>query len=89
RSGVTEQAGNVLLKIGGRTERRLMIVVMLSGAALSLFMNNIAAAAVLLPAATGAAKRANISISRLLIPLAFGTILGGAATLFTTSNILL
>lgn len=89
RSGVTEQAGNVLLKIGGRTEKRLMIAIMLSGAALSLFMNNIAAAAVLLPAATGAAKRANVSLSRLLIPLAFGTILGGSATLFTTSNILL
>lgn len=89
RSGVTEQAGNLLLKIGGQTEKRLMIAIMLSGAALSLFMNNIAAAAVLLPAATGAAKRANISLSRLLIPLAFGTILGGSATLFTTSNILL
>ncbi|MER3632653.1 MAG: SLC13 family permease, partial [Blastocatellia bacterium] len=59
------------------------------GAALSLIMNNLAAAAVLLPATNGAAKRAGVSLSRLLIPLAFGTILGGAATLFTTSNILL
>lgn len=89
RSGVTEQAGNLLLKIGGRTERRLMMAVMLAGAALSLFMNNIAAAAVLLPATTGAAKRAKVGVNRLLMPLAFGTILGGAATLFTTSNILL
>jgi di/tricarboxylate transporter len=52
-------------------------------------MNNIAAAAVLMPAVSGASKRAGISNSRLLMPLALSTIIGGAATLFTTSNILL
>ena len=89
RSGVTEQVGNILLKVGGRSELHLIIVVMIAGAFLSLFMNNIAAAAVLLPAASGAAKRAGVNTSRVLMPLAFGTILGGTATLFTTSNIVL
>ena len=89
RSGVTEQVGNVLLKIGGKAELRLILVVMLAGAFLSLFMNNIAATAVLLPAVSGAAKKASINTSRLLMPLAFGTILGGTATLLTTSNIVL
>ena len=89
RTGVTEQVGNILLKVGGHSELRLIITVMTAGAFLSLFMNNIAAAAVLLPAASGAAKRASVNTSRLLMPLAFGTILGGMATLFTTSNIVL
>ncbi|MEP6850591.1 MAG: SLC13 family permease [Acidobacteriota bacterium] len=89
RTGVTEQVGNILLKVGGRGELRLTITVMIAGAFLSLFMNNIAATAVLLPAASGAAKRAGVNTSRLLIPLAFSTILGGTATLFTTSNIIL
>jgi di/tricarboxylate transporter len=89
RTGVTEQVGNILLKVGGRTEFRLIVTVMIAGAFLSLFMNNIAAAAVLLPAASGAAKRASVNTSRLLMPLAFSTILGGMATLFTTSNIVL
>lgn len=89
RTGVTEQVGNILLKVGGRSELHLIIVVMIAGAFLSLFMNNIAAAAVLLPAASGAAKRASVNTSRVLMPLAFGTILGGTATLFTTSNIVL
>jgi di/tricarboxylate transporter len=62
---------------------------MIAGAFLSLFMNNIAAAAVLLPAVSGAAKKASVNTSRLLMPLAFGTILGGMATLLTTSNIVL
>ena len=89
RSGVTEQVGNILLKVGGKSESRLIIVVMIAGAFLSLFMNNIAAAAVLLPAVSSAAKKAEISPSRLLMPLAFGTILGGMATLLTTTNIIL
>lgn len=87
RTGVNEQVGKVLQKVGGGSEFRLVVAVMMSGAFLSLFMNNIAAAAVLLPAASGAAKKANVNTSRLLMPLAFGTILGGMATLLTTSNI--
>ena len=89
RTGVTDQVGKILLRVGGRSELHLIVIVMLAGAFLSLFMNNIAAAAVLLPAASGAAKRANVNTSRLLMPLAFSTILGGMATLFTTSNIIL
>lgn len=89
RTGVTEQVGNILLKVGGKSELRLIVVVMIAGAFLSLFMNNIAAAAVLLPAASGAAKKANVNTSKLLMPLAFSTILGGMATLLTTSNIVI
>ena len=89
KTGVTDQVGKILLRVGGKSELHLIVVVMVAGAFLSLFMNNIAAAAVLLPAASGAAKRAGVNNSRLLMPLAFSTILGGMATLFTTSNIVL
>lgn len=89
RSGVTEQVGNILLKVGGKSELHLTVVTMIAGAFLSLFMNNIAAAAVLLPAISGAARKANVNISKLLMPLAFSTILGGMATLLTTTNIIL
>ena len=89
RTGVTEQVGNILIKVGGKSELHLIVAVMIAGAFLSLFMNNIAAAAVLLPAVSGAARKANVTISKVLIPLAFSTILGGMATLLTTSNIVL
>jgi di/tricarboxylate transporter len=89
RTGVTEQVGNILLKVGGKSELHLIVAVMIAGAFLSLFMNNIAAAAVLLPAVSGAARKANVNISKILLPLAFSTILGGMATLLTTSNIVL
>lgn len=56
---------------------------------LSLVMNNIAAGAVLLPAAVHAARQARVRELRILMPLAFGTLLGGMATLFTTANIII
>ncbi len=89
KTGVTEQVGNILIKVGGKSELHLIVAVMIAGAFLSLFMNNIAAAAVLLPAVSGAARKANVDISKVLMPLAFSTILGGMATLLTTSNIVL
>jgi len=86
-TGFTEQAGRLLERVAGTGEARLVVVIMLAGAALSLVMNNIAAAAILLPAISGLARRNQISPARLLMPLAFATILGGMATLFTTTNI--
>ncbi len=86
-TGMTERAGRLLERVAGTSESRLVIVIMLAGATLSLLMNNIAAAAILLPAISGLARRNRISPARLLMPLAFATILGGMATLFTTTNI--
>ena len=87
RTGLTDQVGFLLLRVAGRSESRLVVTTMIAGAFLSLFMNNTAAASVLLPAVSGAARRARVHPSRLLMPLAFGTILGGMATLLTTANI--
>ena len=88
RTGLTERLGETLIRLGGKHETRLVFTVTLAGALLSLFMNNIAAASVLMPAISSAARKTGISASRLLMPLAFGTILGGMATLLTTTNIL-
>jgi di/tricarboxylate transporter len=87
RTGVIERVGDLLLRVAGEGEGRLVVVVMLAGAFLSLFMNNIAAASVLMPAVAGAARKARVSPARLMMPLAFATILGGMATLLTTTNI--
>lgn len=87
-TGVTNQAGRLLQHLAGADEHRLLVAVMAIGALLSLFMNNIAAAAILLPAVSGLASRTQVRLSRLLMPLAFATILGGMATLFTTTNII-
>jgi len=88
RAGVTERLGNFILRLFGKGETRLIFGIMSAGALLSLFMNNIAAASLLFPSLSGVARRSKVSPSRLLMPLAFGTILGGMATLLTTTNII-
>lgn len=88
RTGATRILGNHLGRLAGRSEPRVVFVIMVAGAALSLVMNNIAAAAVLLPIVIGITRQTGLRPSRLLMPLAFGTLLGGMATLFTTANIL-
>ena len=88
RTGVMQTLGLALVRLGGVDEGKMMLALMLGGACLSLFMNNIAAGTVLLPAAVGLARERKISPSHLLMPLAFGTLLGGMATLLTTTNIL-
>ncbi|MEJ5198221.1 MAG: SLC13 family permease [Anaerolineae bacterium] len=86
-TGMSDRAGELLLRLAGPGERSLIFVIMVAGAALSLVMNNIAAAAILLPAISGIARKSRVNTGRLLMPLAFATILGGMATLFTTTNI--
>ena len=88
RSGVTERMGLFIIKLFGKGERRLIFGLMTASAILSLFMNNIAAASLLFPSLSGVARRSKVSPSKLLMPLAFGTILGGMATLLTTTNII-
>ncbi len=87
RSGMTERIGQFIIHLFGKGEKRLVLGVMAASAILSLFMNNIAAASLLFPSLSGVARRSKVSPSRLLMPLAFGTILGGMATLLTTVNI--
>ena len=86
-TGIAERMGEILVRTAGGSETRLIIGLMSAAALMSLFMNNIAVASILLPATSTMARRTNIKLSRLLMPLAFGTLLGGSATLFTTTNI--
>lgn len=88
QTGAANALGKLIYRIGGENETLSVLFVTLSSAVLSLFMNNIAAVGVLLPAVMSLSRRSRISPSRLLIPLAFGTILGGMATLLTTANII-
>lgn len=54
------------------------------GALLSGFMNNVGAMALLMPIAIHLSKRLELAPGQVLMPLAFGTILGGMTTLIGT-----
>jgi di/tricarboxylate transporter len=85
--GVAHWIAEKLLSLPGRSERSLIGLFALAAAVLSLFMNTLAAGALLLPSALDAARRTGIKPSKLLIPVAYGAQLGGAATYLTTANI--
>lgn len=87
RSGVSASIGRWLGRAAGNSEARFSALVMIVSAGLSLFMNNIAAGAVLMPAVMDVTRRTKVNPSKLLLPMAYATQLGGMATLFTTSNI--
>jgi di/tricarboxylate transporter len=87
--GITRWLAGRLVSIGGKSESRLIGLFALSGAILSLFMNTLAAGALLLPSALEASRRTGVKPSKLLIPIAYGTMLGGAATYLTTANIII
>jgi di/tricarboxylate transporter len=88
KSGVTRWIARRLLEIGGASERRLIALFAGTTALLSLAMNNLAAGALVLPSAMEVARRTGIKPSKLLIPVAYGSLLGGVATYFTTANII-
>jgi di/tricarboxylate transporter len=59
---------------------------MLPVAALSAFLNNTPVVALFIPAVQDWAKRHRLSISRLMIPLSYASIIGGTCTLIGTST---
>ena len=84
RTGIADIIGRQVMRIGGRREFTMIIVIMITGAVLSAFMNNIGVAALMLPVVVGVARRTRIPASRLLMPLAYSTLLGGLMTLIGT-----
>jgi di/tricarboxylate transporter len=84
QTGVANIIGQHTLRLAGRGETRMVVVVMIAAGVLSAFMNNIGVAALMLPVVMDVARRSNIPPSRLLMPLAFATLLGGLTTLIGT-----
>lgn len=83
RSGVVDIIASQVLKVGDNLLLQLFVlvgtVVVLSG-----IMNNVGALALLLPVAMRLAREHHTSPSLLLMPLAFGSLLGGLTTLIGT-----
>jgi di/tricarboxylate transporter len=84
RTGIADIMGTQVLRVAGQREIMLIIVIMFTAGILSAFMNNIGVAALMLPVVVDIARRTEISPSRLLMPLAFATLLGGLSTLIST-----
>ncbi len=84
RTGIASLLGRQVMRVAGHSEASLVVVVMLTSGSLSFFMNNIGVAALMLPVTMEICRRTDTPPSVILMPMAFGTLLGGLTTLFGT-----
>jgi di/tricarboxylate transporter len=89
RSGVADLIAQQVVRLAGPNPMRLTVLIMITVGIMSAFMNNIGAVAILLPAVMSVARATDIPPSKLLIPLAWASLLGGNMTMIgTPPNIL-
>lgn len=86
RTGVVARAGHLLLRYTGESPQRLLIVVMGAVATMSALMSNTASTAFFVPIVLGLAGRLRVGAGKLLMPLAFASILASSITLVSTST---
>jgi di/tricarboxylate transporter len=86
RTGGLDWLGELLRRVSGRLEAAMVASVMGLSAGLSAFLSNTNVTAVLIPGVVEFAGKARVAPSRLLIPLAYASMLGGTCTLIGTST---
>lgn len=86
KTGLVDLIGRRLYRVAGGNEFVLTALIMFVAAASAAIMKNTTTTAMFLPVVIGLAERAKIAPSKLLMPLAFGAILGGSSTLIGTST---
>lgn len=89
RTGVANLIGRQMLRLAGEREVRLIAVIMITAGVMSAVINSTGVAAMMLPVVMDLSRRTGNSPSRLLMPLAFGILLGGLTTLISSSPNLL
>jgi di/tricarboxylate transporter len=89
RTGIAHRLGEPLQRFAKSSEAALIVALMVAASLLSALINTVTTAAILLPATMELARRSGRSPSRLLLPLALGSLLGGPFTgISTPPNIL-
>ena len=84
QTGVSYAVGDRIVQIAGDKEWKLIVLLMLAVASLASVMSVTGSGAIFIPIAIRLANRANLSPSRLLLPLAYGALIGGMLTLIGT-----
>ncbi|TVR97849.1 MAG: SLC13 family permease [Rhodospirillales bacterium] len=84
RTGVAYAVGQWMMGLAGSDWNKLLVLVMLVVAALSAFVTSTGAVAIFIPIAFALAAKAGHAPSRLLIPIAFASLIGGMLTLIGT-----
>ena len=86
KTGLVDLLGRRMHRAAGGNEFFLTAMIMVTAALSASVLKNTTTTAMFLPVVIGLAAKAKIAPSKLLMPLAFGAILGGSCTLIGTST---
>ncbi len=89
KTGMMGTVANFILRVGGKTEGRIIPIISSTVGIISSFMQNVGAAALFLPVVSRISARTGLPMSRLLMPMGFCAILGGTITMVGSSPLIL
>lgn len=89
KTGVMNRVAGPIINLAGKSEKRIITLVAGTVGIISSMMQNIGAAALFLPATQRIAKRTEVPISQILMPMGFCAIIGGTLTLVGASPTIL
>ncbi len=84
QTGIASRISNNILKFAGNSQYKLFILVMIVTVIVGLFVSNTGTVAILMPIVVSLAVKSNSNASRLLMPMAFASSIGGMMTLIGT-----
>ncbi|XBS68635.1 SLC13 family permease [Acerihabitans sp. KWT182] len=84
RTGIAYQMGEWLMRAAGQSETRMLILLMLTVAALGAFMSSTGVVAIFIPVVLSVAARMKTSPARLMMPLSFAALISGMMSLVAT-----
>ena len=88
RTGVARAVGDWILKKGGNSESRLLVLIMVGAAVLGSVMSSTAVVAIFIPIVLRIAAETSLNASRMLMPMSYAALISGMLTLIaTTPNI--
>ena len=85
RTGVAFATGRWLMRVGGSSETRMLVLLMGVAAGLGSVMSSTAVTAVFIPVVLTVTARTSLDASRLLMPLSFAALVSGMLTLIATT----
>ncbi len=85
-TGMLDSIGERLVKISSKNHTVFIVGVMIVTSIISTFMNNTTTAALMVGPVMGMCRKMNISPSRVLMPMAFSSMVGGNCTIISTST---
>jgi di/tricarboxylate transporter len=85
RTGVSYAMGRWLMRVGGTSKTRMLVLMMIAAALLGSMMSSTAVVAVFIPVVLTISAKTDLNASRLLMPLSFAALVSGMLTLIATT----